>query len=393
MNKLSQTTFVLTVLISAIIFFSCEKKGKQTGKGTVEEPKFKVYIDNEETIRLPVDTNTSVRTPLFSTKHKPKPFLYHFNPKTYCINVIKNINEPDRETESVCIDAKKLPSLAELGGMYIHTSDSIFLHSYSDPNIVVLINSEGETQTTFRLNENTEEFEVQPIPGMSYFSDQNKILSSAVPYLPPWDKQFYRKPIAMVYDIGTEKSTLKIGYPDAYKTNNYYPLIDPLFTQIDNSQFLVSFAKSHDVWLCSFTSGEELNLMLKKMQPVSMADKFKASAEFGNRLEIPEQSEYLSENPFYYCLWYDPYKKYFIRVLKEAYTEGLDSHTIQEDDYEFSFHFFDENMEYLGAYDLPKNIFNIRQAFITEEGLYLGRTNSNNPDLKEDEMIFSLISY
>jgi hypothetical protein len=101
--------------------------------------------------------------------------------------------------------------------------------------------------------------------------------------------------------------------------------------------------------------------------------------------------DYTFTTPTYRAIIHDPYRKVYYRVAMHGLEERLEDSNYF--DQEFSIIILDEAFNLLGEEIFPGKRYKPNQFFLTEEGLFLSDNNDNNPNLKEDELSFTLLQW
>jgi hypothetical protein len=109
--------------------------------------------------------------------------------------------------------------------------------------------------------------------------------------------------------------------------------------------------------------------------------------------DAKSRSEFREKNYRYFQMVYDPYRRVFYRqVLHPHYdfeTGTIYSSTMDRPE-GFSVVIFDEDFKKLGEVDFPSSTYGYQMWYVGPEGLYISKSNYNNPDMREDFMDFDL---
>ena len=99
-----------------------------------------------------------------------------------------------------------------------------------------------------------------------------------------------------------------------------------------------------------------------------------------------------ANEPKYWHLIYDKYRKVFYRFALHPYEYLKDKSPIEEDcGREFSIIVLNDNYERIGEISFPGNTYNYRLCFVGKKGLYLSLNNQENPIFSEDELFFQCL--
>jgi hypothetical protein len=103
--------------------------------------------------------------------------------------------------------------------------------------------------------------------------------------------------------------------------------------------------------------------------------------------------EFREKNYRYFQMVYDPYRRVFYRQVIHPhydYDIGTSYYSTMDRPEGFSVVIFDEDFKKLGEVDFPSKTYGYQAWYVGPEGLYISKSNYNNPDMREDFMDFDL---
>jgi hypothetical protein len=103
--------------------------------------------------------------------------------------------------------------------------------------------------------------------------------------------------------------------------------------------------------------------------------------------------EFREKNYRYFQLIYDPYRRVFYRQVTHPnhdYGIGTRYYSSMDRPEGFSVMIFDEEFKKLGEVDFPPKTYGYQAWYVGPEGLYISKSNYNNPEMREDFMDFDL---
>lgn len=104
-------------------------------------------------------------------------------------------------------------------------------------------------------------------------------------------------------------------------------------------------------------------------------------------------TDFRETNYRYYQILYDPYRKVFYRQVlhpNPEFDSSIQFFSTMDAPQGFSILIFNEDFEKLGEVDFPAKTYGYQGWYVGTEGLYISKSNYNNPEMREDFMDFDL---
>lgn len=270
----------------------------------------------------------------------------------------------------------------DISSFYFHNRDSIFL---SEENFsVALVNSKGELKnrytdflSSFPTEEKEKLYSNSPSLGfasqMLYDPSQKEILL----YFMPFDQQ-EKKRIFASYSLENGKSkSLPIHLPEQYLDKKLD--LSKLFLTsgtVDKSGFTYLFSGSPFVFRYDFHTKK-----VASFEANPPWDKVKADDIPFGPLSSEQKMDFMKENPFYYKIYFDPYRNLYYRLSSPPRPNATepDFHYVNYNT--ICVTVLDKELQVLDHLFLPKeNVYNVGFSFVTSEGLWISYNGGNQDD-------------
>lgn len=179
---------------------------------------------------------------------------------------------------------------------------------------------------------------------------------------------------------------LSISYPSSINSVNQALATSIFLTEVED-YFVVGFVHDPVLYKVDKLSGEIAGSFIVSSQyPVD----FTPSKGIADGLSL---GEFRSQNYRFFQMVYDPYRQVFYRqVLHPNYDFeiGTRYYSTMDRPEGFSIMIFDEDFNKLGEVDFPSSTYGYQMWYVGSEGLYISKSNYNNPEMREDFMDFDL---
>jgi len=193
-------------------------------------------------------------------------------------------------------------------------------------------------------------------------------------------------PILSKVNIFTgEFEDLPITYPSSIKFVHHGLTADIYLAEAAN-YFLVGFVHDPVLYKVDKLSGELLeSFTIPSQYPVD----FTPSKD----MPVDKLGEFREQNYRYFQMVYDPYRQVFYRQVLQPHLDfeiGTRYYSTMDRPEGFSIMIFDEDFNKLGEVDFPSKTYGYQAWYVGPEGLYISKSNYNNPEMREDFMDFDL---
>lgn len=270
----------------------------------------------------------------------------------------------------------------DIRAFYFHNRDSIFL---SEENFsVALVNSKGELKnrytdflTSFPTEEKEKLYSNSPSLGFAsqilYEPSQKEILLYFMPFNQPEKKRIFAS-----YSLESgESRSLPIYYPEIYQGRKLD--LSKLFltaATMDSDGFAYIFSGSPIVYHYNYSENKVTSAEANPPWKKNVADHI----PFGE-MSTEEKQAFMAENPFYYKIYFDPYRNLYYRLSSPPRPNS------NEDDFHYVNYnkilvsVLDKDLRHISDFFLPKeNLYNVGFSFITSEGLWISYNSKNQTD-------------
>ncbi|MFT7421710.1 MAG: hypothetical protein ACI9QN_002641 [Arcticibacterium sp.] len=360
-------TKLVLIIIANLHLWSCKKPEKKpvVFKTTIQ-PKF-------------IDTGNSLGQ------------FYYFNQvrndSLFLFNVFKHSLEVvdlrvDSVVHSFKFDFNGLNALNDISSFYFHNEDSIFL---AEENLaIVLVNGKGEIKNRYSDFENSlgaservKLYENQP--SFRYTSQLifNPALDELLLYFMSFNQPEKRRILASYSLESGESRSLPIYYPEMYQGRRLD--LSKLFltsATIDSEGFAYTFSGSPMVYRYSYSENKVTSVEADPPWKKTVADHI----PFGE-MSTEEKQAFMADNPFYYKIYFDPYRNLYYRLSSPPNLNSL------EDDFHYVNYnkilvsVLDKDFKHISDFFLPKeNVYNVGFSFVTSEGLWISYNSKNQTD-------------
>lgn len=389
--------FQIVCVFILLLFFSCSKHY------CADELADSVFFDIQDTITFPIDEDTFYESKaIFQFEEAGREFLFFQNRRDKGRLHLKIF-----DIETGCI-YKDIPLYKEgpdgipavLGGFpvnldrYLITTNSPHFYMVNDSGNVLFKSPSLYERQTLQSKKFFGEFCSTLI--FSYYSSPG-IIKDSILYFP-------------------QKS---IGYPhkkDTWKTSNIFSSLNMRTGELKKTEFCYPsvFDKEENMRKSSYESGHSYGFTGKDVAvSFRYSDSIYVSSDFKNMKGYCARSRYFpilhpkpynaqmdlydrlrqeANEPQYWHLIYDKYRKVFYRFALHPYEYPKDKTPMDEDcGREFSIVVLDEKYERIGEVVFPGNTYNYYMCFVGKKGLYLSLNNQENPIFSENELFFQCL--
>lgn len=153
-------------------------------------------------------------------------------------------------------------------------------------------------------------------------------------------------------------------------------------------KIVFSLFGDHRLFYSSTNDGDEVQL--KEVKSKYLADELPLFPINGAR---EETYKYLFASDHYESLLYDQYRNIYYRfAFPQQETENMEElNQLREAPNSFSVMILDEKVDVIDEVLFDESRYIPNNVFIGKNGLYISTSHPNNPDNKEDKMVFDLI--
>ncbi len=202
----------------------------------------------------------------------------------------------------------------------------------------------------------------------------------------PTEKAYYQDPLYFKYNMQTHKiSPLNIVLPPVFDNQKWSSFqTDSYFTK-KNDQLIIGFAAIPTLYIYN----PKANKVTDTIHPDygSFTKQTKAIAD-----DDENEAKKLKQTEFYNNIEYDPYRDVFYRFYftPSKKTTGLTNKFDFWTSMPFVIQVLNNKFKLIAEKKLPEKHYNLRDYFVTQEGLWLSANHPDNPDYNEDELHFEL---
>lgn len=199
------------------------------------------------------------------------------------------------------------------------------------------------------------------------------------------DKKYYDRDLYFKYNLKDHSlSSLNIYYPPFVKKEKW-----------NSFQAKTYFTKKGQDLLIGFGTTPLLYKYNTKKRKVTDTIR-PAYGSFPTKIDPVKNNENrairLKRSSFYNSIEYDPYRKLFYRFFftPVAETQKVNSKFDFWLSMPFTVQVLDEKFNLLTERKFKRHTYNLRDYFVTKEGLWISTNNPDNPDFDEDRLQFKL---
>lgn len=270
----------------------------------------------------------------------------------------------------------------DIRAFYFHNRDSIFL---AEENFsVALVNSKGELKnrytdflSSFPPEEKDKVYSNSPslefASHILYEPSQQEILLYFMPFDQPEKKRIFA---AYSLESGKSKS-LPIHLPEQYWDKKFD--LSKLFLTsgtVDKSGFSYLFTGSPFVFRYDFQTQKVTSAEVNPPW-----DKVKADDILFGPMSSEQKQDFMKENPFYYKIYFDPYRNLYYRLSSPPRPNATESDFHYVNYNTICVTVLDKELQVLDHLFLPKeNVYNVGFSFVTSEGLWISYNGGNQDD-------------
>lgn len=366
-----------------VVLFGCNSKGK-------EQPSTFELIPTGNLIEFSLDD---------STKNISDGLQYFKDDKEYLMNVKWDANSiqiydfaSGRRVKELKFDQEGPNGVGPVFGVFPLSIDSIFLFNPPFTSNFFLTNSEGKIVDRF-------EYQVPEGAGSAFV--HNAFMNSPPIRSGNLLAVKHRFPANLREMTSDQLSSKTLGYQvdlntgEVKESNHHFPS-DYLDTGLKLLEF--SRVKGKDRIVYSFFGDSKLYFAPSFEDP--LMSKEAGSSFLDERMETfnPnstsfEFGKYNSAASSYGSIYYDSYRNVYYRFANPTQNVETEEDLIalRQNPGSFVVMVFDKNLELLTEKKFEAGIYYPSNSFVGEKGLYLSTNNPQNPEIKEDWMVFELI--
>ena len=378
---LAKKSHLMIVLIFALGTLSgCFQQKKVDEVPTKSESqKFSNVRMEMTTIKIPIDSVSSHTFFRFNTfESKGQTMLVIYN--SY-IHALQFYNVGLRKLEkNIELDLNGPNGMANLDGFYVHNMDTIFVF---DSGHLRLMNERGVVYDKIKLfNERPKDagtiyptYLFKPI----YFSKHKTLAINHMHRM--HDKDALKRSFISFYSLKDRR--LKLGnayYSEYYKEGGAFGLYSYAnVNKIDEDRVVYNFMVEPNIYTHDITSDvsksyfgkvESINNYMNPLPPNPSQDQL---------------NKHRVSSAMFYEVLYDPYRSLYYRVHKEGKTfEDWDTNSI------FNTHFyisvFDDELNFIKEFKLPKDTYSQITWFVTREGFCMNAAFSSFEGIEESKI-------
>lgn len=379
----------------AILIFSCQDKNDSDKQEYLKKNKFEFNFTKKINFKLDNNTvNWSVNSQYFVDNNINEELILIFNAKTSTINVF-NIN--GEIIKKIKFEREGERGVGVVQDFLYESNDCIYV--LNDAFKVYRLSSEKKSVKIFNLMDSSSNNSSWPWSDdeAKMFLFDNKLYISANPGI-SYDKkrkEFFEKGlISIVLDVNTGMVKRQISYP-----NKEYLIRKDLTTSVvstkctfnyQKKQMIYHFASDPNLYVYNLDGRFHSKYLMKSRYIISEV------AEISNKQVIGDsmaEALYFVNNAFYSRLYYDSYRKLYLRLVKQRSQEEISKKDLINGKIikgKFSMIVADENFNVLGEVDLGFNEYGGYEGgglfFITKDGILIQTTEAN----EEDTIFFNL---
>ena len=178
---------------------------------------------------------------------------------------------------------------------------------------------------------------------------------------------------------------LPLKYPESSKYVISY-FITPVYMTEAEDYFVVGFVHDPILYKVAKPMGHLLGTY-------SIPSIYNVDFSRSNEISVEKYNEFREKNYGYFQIVYDPYRRVFYRQVlhpNHDFEIGTRYFSTMDRPAGFSVMIFDEEFKKLGEVDFPPKTYGYQAWYVGPEGLYISKSNYNNPEMREDFMDFDL---
>jgi len=378
LNFMIKKTILLILLMFFISpFYSCNNKKTNNSKITIKNIKYSLFK-----IKNTYAENTEYRFIDYS-KNKNQDILIY--------------NEFSNELEFYNIKQLKITSHLKIDSLITKYGDLNSLNYYNNDTIFLLLenglllcDNKGKIKDTYstEVNYKSKKYFISNTGyyNITYNPKEKKL------FLPIYSfdfafnsKAFFQEPICAIYNLNNRTFQFSNAYySDLYKTN-YFGYASDISHTIDiNYLHYFNFPTDDNIYVYDFEKN--------KLKIINCRSKNKGieseGIEFSTNSNERAGLDCIITNPLYDNLVYDPFKnlfyRFFYKELKIKNEKGM--YNTYDDKNEYLM-IFDNELNIITEFLLPKNLFNSSVSIPTPAGLLISSSNYKN--INHDKKYFS----
>lgn len=205
------------------------------------------------------------------------------------------------------------------------------------------------------------------------------------------EPDFYDDFAVVAYDLDNgQLEAIPVEFPDRFRNNCwaevhwYVP-----FTTNNKGQVVISFSTGPEIKVYDpdtktvIANHEVKSIFAEKIEPLPNCET--------NDLE--NYFRYLKTTPRYLSLTYDPFKNVYYRMIALPVSGNPDGQGNFQNVQPLSLMVLDHNFGVIGEKMFPGRKYDSLDFFVTEEGLWLSRSNEEAEDFDENRLFYDLIDF
>ena len=178
-------------------------------------------------------------------------------------------------------------------------------------------------------------------------------------------------------------------YPNSYKVGECwgFPALRQSFTLNNKNQLIFSFPIDHSLY--SYSLLDKTFTKILKPTNSSFDIEFKPFPNCDDELIGNEYNYYVKSTARYESIKYDEYNNLYYRIVLFP-PKNLDKKNVNNLDMDISIMVLDSDFNLIAEKRLPNNTYDYDDFFVTKDGFWLSKNNTNNPNFNEEIMTFDL---
>ena len=374
-----------TYLYIILLFLSCQTKEEENRN----KVNYLFTLEKTGELKLPLDNETSYEMYYLSYYNdNSEELLYTWNHFTNGINVYSL-------TTKTLLNQIKIPlegpnSIYSLQGFTVIHKDTILAYARGTTSSTIMLNTKGDILNTHFIAKDDK------MPVINHLSNSQAPTLKYGKYLcfsqlPLFDlsnpaNMNDKFPFEIWYDLeANHHIDMGIHFPESYQ-NKLWGIYNVFLsrTKGHDNYFVYSWPAKEEIYITDFEGNDKwVNISLDKA-------KGKYSKALPMNYTKDEQLKAVTENYSHRTIFYDKYREVYYQMVL-----GPTDKLIANDYNAFFaqpmyFVILNKNFEKIGEVRMPSNKYSFMGLFIGKEGLYIPQTNTENPELKEDEITFSI---
>jgi hypothetical protein len=373
------------LLIIVFFLISCNKKNDTVKTNdNSKPPSYNIELKKEEQ-KLSFELNSQIvnRSVCLMPYVTPDSIRYLFYRSGYSNNICVFNIDNEKLINTIKLENRGPNGVGSINGFEVINFDSIYINSAFIRKLF-LVNQQGKIISKIDYSSYQQEYFIHAATSRTLENMRVgfKDLKIYLPFYPGYDKGNYHtfapEDIRFIAELDTlEKTanTLKIGFPENYWQDDFYPSFFGFF--IENGCFYINYMYDNKV-LFSVDSDKWVSIEIP--------------SRYANVKRVIPRGNGLSAR--YIRLIFDPFRDVFYRfVMHEQRKIENRVHTdLIRYPQRFSIIILDNDLNIIGETIFPPDTYDPHGFFIAKEGLYISKSNPFNPDYNVDLLEFQLFN-